>query len=168
MNKLLLLDGTYGVGKSTVAHCMCKSSNDTYVCVDPDEYYNNDGKRYYKGGGPASNNSILQKDIRKVVEEIIQNRNIIIPVTLFNRRLLERWTKLFCDIAEVRHFVLYADKKIIMSRIDLDEGRDKGFALDNLDNNEKYYQSSVTGSIKIDTSKFTPEEVAKMILESVQ
>ena len=167
MNKLILLDGTYGVGKSTVAHCICKI-NDSYVCVDPDEYYNNYGKRYFKYGGPASNNSALRTDIQKIVKEIILNRNVIIPVTLFNQELMDTWMELFSDIAEVKHFVLYADKKTIEDRINHDEGRDKGFALDSLDNNVRYYHNITIDSPKINTSDLTPEETPKRILELVK
>ena len=166
MNVIILLDGTYGVGKSTVARCICKI-NDTYICVDPDEYYNSNLSHYAKYGGPASNNLVLRTDIQNMVKEVIPNNNVIIPVTLFNRKLLDDWIRLFNDISEVKHFVLLADKKTIEDRINRDAGRDKGFALDNLDNNVKYYQSNTINAIKIDTSELSPEEVGDMILGMV-
>ena len=54
MNKLILLDGTQGGGKSTVAHCVCTISNGKYVCVDPDEYFNSNAVYFFFNGDTQS------------------------------------------------------------------------------------------------------------------
>lgn len=168
MNKLILLDGTHGVGKSTVAHCVCMISNGKYVCIDPDEYFNSNAAYYFFNGGyPVANNTIILEIVHKKVREQIKDKNVVIPLTLNSQDYRESWTKLFHDIAEVRHVILYADKETLRNRINLDEGRDKELALDNIDNNDKFYRGSIEGTIKIDTSALSPEVIAKKILESV-
>ena len=168
MNKLILLDGTQGVGKSTAAHCVCTISNGKYVCVDPDEYFNSNVVYFFFNGGyPVANNKIILKIVHKKVREQIKDKNVVIPLTLNSHDYREVWTKLFNDIAEVRHIILYADKETLRNRINHDEGRDKELALDNIDNNDKFYRGSIEGIIKIDTSALSPEAIAKRILESV-
>ena len=69
-----------------------------------------------------------------------------------SHKILNDWIKLFQGIANVRHVILYADRKTLTDRINNDAGRDKEFALSSIDNNERYYGAVFEGSIKIDTS----------------
>ena len=168
MNKLILLDGPYGVGKTAAALCICAKSDGKYVCIDPDEYFNNNVKRYGLRGGPIPNNTLIKEDIKKEVEKQIKNKNVIIPLALNTREYAEEWTKLFRDIADVKRVILYASKKILVNRIENAKGRNKELALNSLDANLKYYDGITEGAFGIDTSKLDVEEVANKILELVE
>lgn len=167
MNKLILLDGTYGVGKTTVALQICSVPDNMYICIDPDEIFNNNLEKYMIHGWPAANNSLIKRNVRNEVKDRIQNVNIVIPLTLNTQLYVDGWTNLFSDIADVRHVILFADTEIVKNRIVNDVGRDKDFALEQLHNNDNYYRRDFEGDVKIDTSDLTTEEVAEKIMKSI-
>ena len=167
MNKVILLDGTYGVGKTSVANYICSAFDDRYICIEPDEYFNNNRECYFFWGWPASNNSCLKGFIRKEAEKKIQTANIIIPLTLNDESYVVTWTKLFSDIAEVKHVILFAETEKMKSRIINDTGRDKNFALEQLKYSEVFYRQVNDESIQIDTSELSIEEVAIKVLEVI-
>ena len=168
MNKLILLDGIYGIGKTSVALPICSISDNSYISIDPDKLYNDNLERWLICGWPAANNSLIKKYVRKEVENRIQDVNIIIPLTLNAQSYVDAWTKLFSDIAEVRHVILLADTETVKNRIINDVGRDKAFALEQLHYIENYYRRDVEGTVKIDTSNLTIEEVAEKVLKYIR
>ena len=167
MNKLIFLDGPYGIGKTTVADCICEISKEKYICIDPDEYFNNDVKRYFLWGWPIPCNKAILREIQRNVEEKIKECNIVIPLTLNSSKYKNDWVHSFNDLAELHHIVLIADRKTILNRIRDDVQRDKSLAMEQLDDNWRYYQRDIEGTIKIDTSEMAPQVVASKVLEVV-
>ena len=166
MNKLILLDGPYGIGKTTVARSICNTSNGRNICLDPDEYYNDDAGTLFWYGWPIPNNSCIKNIIRREVKKQIHDKNVIIPLTLNSQLYLNDWTNLFRDIADVKHVILYANKETLLKRISNNADRyDKEHALEFLDENMTYYQRHIEGAYKLNTSSKTPDEIAKIILQ---
>lgn len=166
MNQIILLDGTYGIGKTSVAREVC-SINKTYLCLDPDKQFNSNREKYFIFGWPAANNGLIRKCIRNEVENKIQIVNIIIPLTLNKQSYRESWINLLSDITEVRHVILFADMEKVKGRILNDPGRDTTFALEQLYYNENFYRRDTEGAFRINTSDLTINEVAIRILESI-
>ena len=168
LGKIVLIDGTYGVGKTTVAQSICDISNGEYIFIDPDEYFNNNLGRFILYGWPTCNNMAILGEIQKAAEERIQESNIVVPLTLNSSKYKNIWIQSFEDFAKVYHFILMAKKEQILKRIGNDEKRNKTLAIEMLDSNLKYYQGDIEGSIKIDTSNIDPQMVAKLIIELIQ
>ena len=40
MNRIILINGTYGVGKTTIAKSIMNNNDENFVVLDPDEDYN--------------------------------------------------------------------------------------------------------------------------------
>lgn len=40
MNRIILINGTYGVGKTTIAKSIMNNNDENFVLLDPDEDYN--------------------------------------------------------------------------------------------------------------------------------
>ena len=161
------MDGTYGVGKSTVANCISEVSNGEYICIDPDDYFNSYPEHYMSFGWPTYNNKAIQIRVKQEVKDKTQEKNIVIPLTMPSSKWRQIWVHMLKDLTELYHIVLLAEKKQILSRINSDVHRDRSFALENLDENLKYYQCDIEGSIKIDTTRIPPEEVANKILKMI-
>ncbi len=167
MSKIIILDGTYGVGKTTVAHSICEISNGEYICIDPDEYYNSNLEDYFLFGWPVQSNKAILSKIRKEIEEKKLNNNIVIPLTINSSKYRQMWIGSFQDLAELYHIVLMAEKKQIINHINSDVHRDMSFAMESLDDNLRYYQGEIEGSIKIETTNVIPQMIANKILEIV-
>ena len=164
MNKIIILDGAYGVGKTTVANYVCEISEGSYICIDPDEYFNNNLERYFLWGWPIPDNKAILLEIRKEVEKSIKEKNIVIPVTLNATKYKQVWIHSFQGLGELHHIVLLAEREQLLRRISSDTQRDKTLAMERLDDNLSYYQGIIEGSYKIDTSNTDSQIVAKMIL----
>ena len=155
------------MGKTAVAHKICNISNGSFICVDPDKYFNDNIKRYWRRGGPISRNTLMKEDIYKEVKNQIHKANVIIPLTLNSLEDTEKWFECYRDIADLRHVILYADEDTLIKRINGQEGRDKEGAIDNIEINKKYYNNNIPGAIKIDTSEMSVSEVAQEILRLI-
>lgn len=164
---MIFLDGPYGIGKTTVAKLICEISNEKYICIDPDEYYNNNLQHYFFWGWPIPNNKAILIEVHREVRNRIKENNIVIPLTLNSSKYKQIWIQSFQDLADLYYIVLLADKAQILNRINTDVQRDKSLAIEQLDDNLKYYQDNIEGSIKIDTTNITPQIVANRILEVV-
>ena len=168
MKKLIIIDGICGVGKTTVANYICDTLKEEYICIDPDEKYNSDPVSIFlKGKGPIPQNTIIKSYLRTEVKRSIQDKNIIIPVYLTSEEFTKDWIDCFQDIADVKYVFLYADKETLKSRINEDaESRDKSHAVYCLETHRAYHKD-IEGSIIIDTSRLSPDAVAREILDQI-
>ncbi len=165
---MIILDGPYGVGKTTVAQLICELPTEKYICIDPDKSFNSDPKRYLLLGWPPANNSAIQEETKNAVNEKIKESNIVIPLTLNSLNYKPFWIDSFQKVAKLYHVILIAEKEKILTRINNGVQRDKSFAIESLDGNLLYYQKDLEGTIKIDTSNLSPQMVANMVLDMVR
>lgn len=167
MNKIIFINGTYGVGKTTVAKSI-ECINNKIKCLDPDAYYYELLKKYGPFiGWPAQTSILLIKYLREIIEENIKYKDIVIPMTLTTdyskKELLEYYQSY--GIAEVIHIILCMDKDALVKRIKNDASRDQEFALQNIDGNIKYLNDNYYNAIRIHIDSLNAENLAKKILK---
>ena len=165
---MIVLDGPYGVGKTTIAQLICELSTEKYICIDPDRSFNSDPQRYLLRGWPPANNGAIQEETKNAVKEKIRESNIVIPLTLNSLKYKQLWIDSLQKVAKLYHVILMAEKEKILARINEGVQRDKSFAIESLDSNLLYYQRDIEGTIKIDTSNISPQMVANMVLAMVR
>lgn len=171
---IIWIDGTYGVGKSTVAKELLQSLYlPNLILLDSDEYYFpglNSG-RYFGDGMFPQNNKRFLSDFRGLIETDASRSDATVIVAMSvsmdecrNQLLLPLASK-FCDLI---HVVLTADKNTILARIDADPGRDKYFAVQHLDRNLIYLKDNYPHAEWINTDNLTPSEIAKHIVRLIR
>ena len=174
---IIWLNGTYGVGKTSVAREIQKqlSREDTMI-FDPDELFQSMDEKSFldmikNDGGmkPQNNKRFLNRVIEELKKYLSSDIICIVPMAL---TLIEGkeivWDYVSQHCSRCFHFVLEADESVICERIKADLKRtDKSFALQEIGTNvsliNKYFQEA----IRIDTNNKKVEDVAQEIIQYV-
>lgn len=170
---IVWLDGTYGVGKSSVADKLQELLNKPDVVVlDSDTFYLSGLKslQYFGGGMLPQNNARFLSDFKNAIEKEITN-NISIIIVVMALTMDECRDALLFPLqnqySDLLHIVLTASRETIVSRIEGDSGRDYSFAKTPLGRNMAYLQLNYPQAEWIDTESITPKEAAKKIVELI-
>ena len=123
---IILINGTYGVGKSSVSKEIQRQiENGKVRLFDPDGFYQDIKKEIFydiilNGGGvnPQNNISFLNR-VKKELK-VFMNKEImcIVPMAVTTKESLEIiWKYLYTNEKEFCHFILDADESAITERI---------------------------------------------------
>lgn len=175
---IILINGTYGVGKSSVSKEIQRQiENGKVRLFDPDGFYQDIKKEIFydiilNGGGvnPQNNISFLNR-VKKELK-VFTNKEImcIVPMAVTTKESLEIiWKYLYTNEKEFCHFILDADESAITERIVSDiERKQKELALDELHSNVIFLKSNFEDAIRIDTNHKKVEEVAHEIIHIIK
>lgn len=171
---IVWIDGTFGVGKSTVAEELARLlSLSNIVILDSDEYYLSGLKNFqYMGGGTSPQNNMNFLSDFKIVIETEASKPDTTVIVVMALSMDECREHLFLPLAmkyhDLIHVILTADKNTILSRIHTDCQRDQSWATQHLDRNLVYLKKNYPQAERIDTDKLTPTEVANSIIRLIR
>ncbi len=164
---IIWINGTYGVGKTTVANTVDKIYSGNSKVLEPDKLWFSFLSSGFRGGGtyPQANKNFI--DFFKVqINEIVSNYEglIIIPMTLTEQ--LSYNTLIKTNQNKIKQFILEANENIIRERINKDKNRDKNLATYSMKGNIDFL-NKISDAIHIDTSNMTSDEVANYIISKI-
>jgi gluconate kinase len=172
--KIIWLDGTFGVGKTTVSMSLNKKLPQ-FKILDSDEYHQTLMKKnpdaFVFGGFLPQNNKYFIQYFRKIIDEEIAkgatNLIVVMAVTFEESRkgLLNYFEN---KGVEITHIILQANKDVLQERIMSDKQRDQDFALQRMEWNLKFLEQHYVDAVRIDTDNMIPEEVADVIFDRMK
>lgn len=171
---IVWIDGTFGVGKSTVAEELARLlflSN--IVILDSDEYYLSGLKNFqYMGGGTSPQNNMNFLSDFKIVIETEASKPDTTVIVVMALSMDECREHLFLPLAmkyhDLIHVILTADKNTILSRIYTDDQREQSFATQHLDRNLDYLKENYSQADWIDTDGLNAAGVAHSIIALIR
>lgn len=167
---VIWIDGTYGVGKSTIALKIkenLKNLSKEFIILESDEFYLNMIKENqflaFGGSLPQNNNNFISRFRKEIMEK--KDKNLIVVMALTQNECKEDlFDCLINSGINIIHFILTAEKETIKSRINADESRDKNFSLEFLEFNQNFLIDNFKDAKYINTENKDVNEVAKEIL----
>jgi cytidylate kinase len=168
--KIIWLDGTFGVGKTTVSRALNKRLPQ-FKILDSDEYYQTlTEKKPYAfafGGTLPQNNKYFISYFRKNIDEEIANgtTNLIIVMAVTFEESRKELLSYFEDKdVDITHIILQAGTDVLHERIMNDEQRNKDWTLQYMEWNLKFLELHYLEAVRIDTDNMMPEDVADAIV----
>lgn len=177
---IIWLDGTYGVGKTSVAVKIEEGFAEKAEVLMSDVCFTdilgkifqkqNECKKFNCTGMTPQDNKEFIAEFKNVIVKKADNTDkmMVVDMALSNvickEGLLEALKN---EGKKVLHIILTADEASIRQRINNDKNRDKKFALDNLKENLKFYDNNYSDAIHIDTTGRSKEDVAGEIMEII-
>ena len=166
---ILWLNGTYGVGKTTIAYKIVEKYNKTSKVFDPDLLWKQTIKKnpmmiFGDGAYPRDNKRFL-KILIDSINQIIKEYNglIIVPMTIVNEEALKN---IQCAIdVRIKHIVLLANEDVIRQRVEIQEKTSSEKRdLSMLKNDLVYLNNNFINDDKIDTTYRKVEDIAEDII----
>ncbi len=180
---IIWIDGTYGVGKSTIASKIMEYfSEDEAELLESDVYNENLFKQimeeakikndfFPQTGGLPQNDITFINSFRKAIEEKTKgiNRKILVDMALTSRECKEGIFEHLCNTyKDVIHIILVATEDTIKSRIKSDTEREyKMLAIESLPENISFLQNNFADAIRIKTDDKGIGEVAEEIYQII-
>ena len=166
---IILINGTYGVGKTTVAKEVNKIYSGKSKIFDPDELWYETLKKNrniaFGGTYPQNNKKFLKILESRLKEEYEKYEGmIIIPMAITEDFIYNLLVKQNTDI--IKQFVLLADEETIRQRVYEDSERDYSLAINNINRNNKYLKD-ISNAIFVDTSNKNVSEIAEYIVKNI-
>ena len=169
---IIWIDGTYGVGKTSVGICLQKIHPDL-ILMDSDEYFSRFLKdKISRGdisvifGGTLPQNKVdflnyFRDEIIKVMD-----KTVIVTMTLSTKESEDLLVRK-CAVAgtDFEHIILEASVDVIEKRISADDNRDKSFSESYMHDNLRYLNSHYKSAFRINTDNRSSKEVAILIDE---
>lgn len=168
MNKIIIINDPYGIGKTTIANKLSELFGDDVVCIDPDLYYNELVQKNFNlflCGWPVQNNSLFLKYFRGIVEENLKIKNVVIPMAITFELCKNELLNYICAKTNVIHIVLDSDKQSLIQRINNDTKRNKDFSLEHMEESINYINENFSDVIHIDTTNKSIMEIACIIAD---
>lgn len=157
MKKLIIINGTTGIGKTSVGRLLFKSL-DKSTFLDGDDVW-----QIHPFVVNEETKEMVHKNIAYTLRTYLQSsyENIIFVWVLHQQEIIDRIVN---DLSGIEYklyiFTLIVDEKILLDRLksDIDNPRDQQIALDRLKSSLKL------NTTKIDCSYLSPNEVVDKIL----
>lgn len=173
---VIWIDGTYGVGKSSIASELQSKYSDS-VLLKSDVLWKETMREIveeanakncmpgFRGLLPQNNMRFLQSYAKKIKDESLKHLFVIVDMALTQ---IESRDCLFVPLAENLenniHFILCAKEEEIKKRVREDNNRDKGLALDYLKKNIVFLENNYPDAYRIETSDKTVTDVTAEIM----
>lgn len=171
---IIWIDGTYGVGKTTVAFKLKEMLSNNNACLlESDSSYQEmkESNAYLALGGtsPQNNFNFINKFKNEINDLLTDTKRIIIvDMSLTQLECKENIFDFLSKENNILHFILTANKDFIKLRIKNDKNReDKVFALENLDLNLLFLENNFKDAIWIDVENKNSEDIAKIIIKYI-
>lgn len=172
---IIWLDGTYGVGKSTIARELesLLNGNDVKI-LNSDKYYN---EMIHKNPFSALGTGILPQNninfidfFKQIIEKNLHNEKeiIIVDMSLTQKECKEYLFDYFISKSiKILHVILTANQETLYKRIEEYPNRDDIATL-YMDENIKFLNSNFKDAIRVDTENKIASEVAKEIISYIK
>lgn len=167
---IIWINGTYGVGKTTVANKVNKICSSNSKVIEPDKLWlsslaENPMIVFGDGAYPQVNKKFLDY-LNSKINKIISNYEglLIIPMTLTERLSYNKLIEPNKD--NIKQFILQANEDVLYKRIYSDNGRDTSLATTTMHTNIDFL-NKISDAIHIDTSNMTSDEVANCIISKI-
>ena len=170
---IIWINGTYGVGKTSVAKALKEITKNSFELIHSDiEYQKMIRKNEYLafGGALPQNNDNFIKYLReKIQNRINKNKNIIVDMAITDKKSKNGIIDYFKnkDIV-ILHFICTANEKELKSRILTDNKRDKTNSLYYININKKFLEKNFKNDIWVDTNNKNVEEIANEIYKELK
>lgn len=181
MSMIVWLDGTFGVGKSTVASKIVEKLSDRQVkYLDSDFYWSEFLKKLFakttkfyfpkiEGLDPQNNKQFINRFKYLIKEEAKDtDKLIIIAMALTQKECKEGL--LDCLIQQgmhVLHIILLADIKTIQLHVAHDSDARKRKALEDFASNISFFQNNFEKALRFQVDNKTADEIADNIIEMI-
>lgn len=169
---IIWIDGTHGVGKSTVAETLRKRLGNQRV-----EYLDSDDlgklgadvcRRVFLAGGSCllQERPAFMDAFREKIDEIIINGYdfLIVAMALPHETYIEHLLDPLIERHRILHIILTASVETISERIKSDSGRDQKLALGRLQENIAFLEQNYPEAMRIDTERKSISEICDIIL----
>ena len=168
--KIIWIDGTYGVGKTSVAFSLKKRLQNCIV-YDSDEYWNiiasKDPLAFLWGGTLPQNKIYFLNNFKDIIiDGLHENYLVVVPMTL----TMDECKKYLLDPInhevsnDFFHVILYANKDTVVKRIAKDEWRDCDFTESFFDRNVTYLKQNYPDAYWIDVESMGIEDIVNIII----
>lgn len=168
---IIWINGTYGVGKTTVAQEVKNILGDCAIIIEPDIDFQRFCKEKFSkvGGGffPQNNVTFISELQDKIENKEKENKFVIVPMTVAMDESKIGLIDYFKEKKIIKHFILTASNDIIRQRIDNDYNRDKELSLRSIKSNINYFKNNFHDDINIFTDNLDKIEVANRIVEVI-
>lgn len=179
---IIWIDGTYGVGKTTVSMEIKKRFTDCEIEVlEADVYYEKFTSQIIDiakqkncmpniGGTLPQNNIRFLQSFKKMIEEKIQNKDkkILVDMSLTMTECKENLFDVLLDNGKrIIHIILVGEEDTIKFRIKNDNKRDKQLALEELKYNLCFLKENFDDAIRIKTDKREISDIADEIIQII-
>jgi cytidylate kinase len=171
--KIIWLDGTFGVGKTTVSRSLNKKLPQ-FKILDSDEYSQTLMKKkpevFALGGFLPQNNKYFIQYFRKTIDEEIAKgtKKLIVVMAVTFEESRKGLLNYFEEKGDITHIILQASEDVLQRRILSDKQRDQDFALQRMEWNLKFLEQHYLDAVRIDTDNMTPEQVTENIVEKLK
>jgi deoxyadenosine/deoxycytidine kinase len=168
---IIWINGSFGVGKTTIANELHKKIKNSHI-YDPE----------IVGGFiwsmlPSSisrrgdfQDILMWRDFNyQMLKYMNENYSghIIVPMTLVNKEYYsEIIERLVNEGVDLRHFILLAEKSTILDRLRKRGEQDNSWPVQQVDRCISYFENDIE-SIKINTDNLSKEETVKFMLETI-
>ena len=166
MNRVLIINGTYGIGKTTTSKLLKDYYKNTIEVLDPDHYYNELVKTnlFFLIGWSMQKSHLYLKFFRSKVDAVIKEKSVVIPITISTDICKKELYDYLSERTELIHIILDASDDVIIDRINKDKGRAKEFSKESIVQNKEFLICNFPDAIWIDTSTKDKEKVAEEII----
>lgn len=115
MNKLYLITGPAGVGKSSVSKCLA-NKNEKCALIEGDEVYHMVYSGYVSPWKENNHLEIFWKNSISLIKNFITNGYDVVFNYIINKADFEKLKLEFKDIADMKYVVLIADEETLIER----------------------------------------------------
>ncbi len=166
---LIWLDGTYGVGKSSVANELMKIMTEVKI-MNADTYYSEMMKagliNIFGGTTPQNKKDFLLLFRNEIEQALLVNPIVVVDMALTQNECKEILFEHFLFTPHL-HFILTAETTMLLQRINSCSGRDTFFAQEWKDINELFLAENYRDAFVIDTTPLSPYETATKIYQII-
>ena len=179
---IIWVDGTYSVGKTTVAKKTAARLGSEAELLESDYYSNETLKRIVEeaeeshslphlGGCLPQNNMRFIREFKELIKEKSKdtNKKLIIDMALTRKECKENlFDCLQKEAKDIVHIILTADKEAIKERIKKDTNRMKDIALDWMVDNIEFLDSNYPDAIWIKTDNRDIDDIVDEIIGIIE
>ena len=179
---IIWVNGTYSVGKTTVAKKIAARFGSEAELLESDYYCNETLKKIVEeaesthslphiGGCLPQNNMRFIQEFKELIKEKSKdtNKKLIIDMALTRMECKENlFDCLQKEGKDIVHIILTADKETIKERIKKDTNRMKDIALEWMVDNIEFLDSNYPDAIRINTNKCDIDDIVDEIIEIIQ
>lgn len=168
---IIWINGTFGVGKTTISEELHKKLKDSYI-YDPEmagEFIWNNLPDCISRKGDFQDIPMWCDFNYQMLKYIYENYPgiIIVPMTLVNKEYYSQIIgRLINEGVPIHHYILTAEKSTILNRLTKRGEVDNSWASQQIDRCLTAFEKDIEG-IKINTSNLSTEEIVRTIIKAI-
>ena len=175
---IIWLDGTFGIGKTTIGYNLKDKLGDSAEVLDSDYYYNKYIENWmcnpgFKIGTFPQNDNNFIKEFKNLIEEkdIKNDKKLIVTMALIQRNCKEiLFDCLKKEQKDMIHIILTAEENNIKERIEKDKNkiRDERNSVECLKSNIDFLEKNYPNDIWIKTDNRDIDSIVNEIIKIIE